>query len=143
MKRKDVTLEALHRAALRSTRASAAWENRSVPVGVTRSERVERFLAARLTGIEPGYGKTPVDPEEADALTPQAREIFGDAPKKIDLYEAEQAVNDEVSIAFLEQRACSPTSTGRSQGHCAWRTRSVPSPATQLTLCISGVCGWS
>ena len=109
MKRKDVTLEALHRAALRSTRASAALENRSVPVGVTRSERVERFLAARLTGIEPGYGKTPVDPEEADALTPQAREIFGDAPKKIDLYEAEQAVNDEVSIAFLEQRACSPT----------------------------------
>lgn len=47
MKRKDVTREALHRAALRSTRASAALENRSVPVGVTRSERVERFLAAR------------------------------------------------------------------------------------------------
>ncbi len=47
MKRKDVTREALHRAALRATRASAALENRSVPVGVTRSERVERFLAAR------------------------------------------------------------------------------------------------
>lgn len=47
MKRKNVTREALHRAALRSTRASAALENRSVPVGVTRSERVERFLVAR------------------------------------------------------------------------------------------------
>ena len=47
MKRKDVTREALHRAAQRSTRASAALENRSVPVGVSRSERVERFLAAR------------------------------------------------------------------------------------------------
>ena len=39
-------------------------------------------------GVGPGYGETPLDPEEADALTPQAREIFGDEPKKIDLYEA-------------------------------------------------------
>ena len=52
-------------------------------------------------GVGPGYGETPLDPEEADALTPQAREIFGDEPKKIDLYEAEQAISDDVSIALL------------------------------------------
>ena len=56
-------------------------------------------------GVEPGYGETPLGPEEADALTPQAREIFGDEPKKIDLYEAEQAINDEVSIALLDDIA--------------------------------------
>lgn len=55
--------------------------------------------------IEPGYGETPLEPEQADALTPQAREIFGDQPKKIDLYEAEQAINDEVSIALLDDIA--------------------------------------
>ncbi|GAB3613712.1 hypothetical protein [Humibacter ginsengisoli] len=47
MKRKEITVEALRRAAMRSTRASAALENRSVPAGTVRSERVERFLAAR------------------------------------------------------------------------------------------------
>ncbi|WP_167133034.1 hypothetical protein [Paramicrobacterium chengjingii] len=47
MKRKNVTSEALRRAAIRSTRASAALENRSVPDGVTRSETVDRFLASR------------------------------------------------------------------------------------------------
>lgn len=55
--------------------------------------------------IEPGYGETPLEPEEADALTPEAREIFGDQPKKIELYEAEQAINDEVSIALLDHIA--------------------------------------
>ena len=36
------------------------------------------------------------------ALTPQAREIFGDQPRKVELYEAEQAVNDDISIALLD-----------------------------------------
>ncbi|GEB95304.1 Fic family protein [Microbacterium lacticum] len=56
-------------------------------------------------GVGPGCGETPLDPEEADALTPQAREIFGDEPKKIDLYEAEQAISDDVSIALLDDIA--------------------------------------
>ncbi len=56
-------------------------------------------------GVGPGYGETPLVPEEADALTPQAREIFGDEPKKIDLYEAEQAISDDVSIALLDDIA--------------------------------------
>ena len=46
-------------------------------------------------GVGPGYGETPLDPQEADALTPQAREIFGDEPKKIDL------LADILTDAFL------------------------------------------
>lgn len=52
--------------------------------------------------IEPGYGEIPLEPDEADALTPQARDIFGDEPRKIELYEAEQAVSDEVGTAFFD-----------------------------------------
>lgn len=47
MKRKDVTMDVLRRSVMRSTRASAALENRVVPVNKPRSERVERFLANR------------------------------------------------------------------------------------------------
>ncbi len=51
--------------------------------------------------IEPGYGETPLDPDEAAALTPQARATFGDEPTKFDLYEAEQAISEEVSLALF------------------------------------------
>jgi hypothetical protein len=47
MKRRDVTPDALRQAAMRSTRASAALENRAVPAGTVRSDRVEQFLADR------------------------------------------------------------------------------------------------
>ncbi len=56
-------------------------------------------------GIKPGYGETPLEPDEADALTSQAREVFGVQPTKIDLYEAEQAIADEVSITLLAEVA--------------------------------------
>lgn len=52
-------------------------------------------------GIEPGYGETPLKPDEADALTPRAREVFGDQPTRLDLYAAEQAIADEVSVRFF------------------------------------------
>ncbi len=45
MKRKNVTIEVLRRAAIRAIRASAALENRVVPEGTPRSERVDRFMA--------------------------------------------------------------------------------------------------
>lgn len=51
--------------------------------------------------IEPGYGETPLEPDEADALTPRARDVFGDQPTRLDLYEAEQVIADEVSVRFL------------------------------------------
>jgi hypothetical protein len=47
MERKKVTREALRRAALRSAKASAELERRGVPAEYVRSEKVERFLAAR------------------------------------------------------------------------------------------------
>jgi len=42
-----VNQEAVKRAAVRSTRASAKLEHRTVPKGFVRSEHVERFLAKR------------------------------------------------------------------------------------------------
>lgn len=52
--------------------------------------------------LSPGYGETPHDPEEADALTAQARALLGDDPTKADLYEAEQAILAEVSEDLLD-----------------------------------------
>ncbi|WP_182050105.1 Fic family protein [Changpingibacter yushuensis] len=53
--------------------------------------------------LDPGYGETPITPDEASALTARAREIFGDQPNKADLFEVEQAIADEVSIALQSQ----------------------------------------
>jgi len=47
MKRKDITREAIRRSSVRAAAASVAIENRTVPVGYVRTERVERLLAAR------------------------------------------------------------------------------------------------
>jgi fido (protein-threonine AMPylation protein) len=55
--------------------------------------------------LAPGYGETPLDPEEAGALTAQARTLLGDDPTKADLYEAEQAVLAEVSEDLLDEVA--------------------------------------
>jgi fido (protein-threonine AMPylation protein) len=52
--------------------------------------------------LAPGYGETPLDPEEAGALIAQARALLGDDPTKADLYEAEQAVLAEVSEHLLD-----------------------------------------
>jgi fido (protein-threonine AMPylation protein) len=52
--------------------------------------------------LAPGYGETPLDPEEAGALTAQARALLGDDPTKADLYDAEQALLAEVSEKFLD-----------------------------------------
>ena len=51
-----------------------------------------------MTSRDPGYGETPLDPDEADALTPDARELLGDDPSRADVYDLEQAVSDEVSL---------------------------------------------
>lgn len=47
MKRKEITLEAIRPAVIRSTRASAALENRAVPADALPSKRVDQFLASR------------------------------------------------------------------------------------------------
>jgi fido (protein-threonine AMPylation protein) len=54
-----------------------------------------------VTALDPGYGETPLVPDEADALTDSARESLGDDPSRADVYDAEQAISNEVSIALF------------------------------------------
>ena len=70
-------------------------------------------------GVEPGYGETPLDPEEADALTPQAREIFGDEPKKIDLYEACRDLFDYIDplAELCGETSCLSKRDGKLRAH--------------------------
>ena len=56
-----------------------------------------------MTSLDPGYGETPLDPDEADALTPGARELLGDDPSRADVYDVEEAISDEVSFALATE----------------------------------------
>ncbi|MFT4259457.1 MAG: hypothetical protein QM568_07515 [Microbacterium sp.] len=71
MKREDIAREAIRRSSVRAAAASVAIENRSVPVGYVRTVRggasARRPQANCLTNRVPGYGETPVDPEDLDA----------------------------------------------------------------------------
>lgn len=51
-----------------------------------------------MTSFDPDYGETPLEPDEADALTPTARALLGDHPLRADVYDVEQEVSDEVSF---------------------------------------------
>lgn len=53
--------------------------------------------------LTPGYGETPVDPEDLDALTSAARAELGDDPTKAELYDYEQAILIEVRDLLFEQ----------------------------------------
>ncbi|MBD8207943.1 MULTISPECIES: Fic family protein [unclassified Microbacterium] len=53
-----------------------------------------------MTPLEPGYGETPLDADEADALTSDARALLGVDPTRADIYDAEQAISDEVGLEF-------------------------------------------
>lgn len=56
-----------------------------------------------MTFLDPGYGETPLDPDEADALTPAARALLGDDPSRADVYDVEEAISDEVSFALATE----------------------------------------
>ncbi len=47
--------------------------------------------------LSPGYGETPVAPDDLDALTALARDLLGDDPTNATLYDLEQAVLSDVS----------------------------------------------
>lgn len=47
--------------------------------------------------IGPDYGETPISDEDAQALTPTAREVLGADPGKVDVYDLEQVAQDAVS----------------------------------------------
>jgi fido (protein-threonine AMPylation protein) len=53
--------------------------------------------------LGPGYGETPITPDEASALTARAREIFGNQPNRTEIFEVEQVIADEVSIELQNQ----------------------------------------
>ncbi len=51
--------------------------------------------------LSPGYGETPLDGEEFDALLPEVRGALGDNVTKASVYDLEQAVQDEVAAELL------------------------------------------
>jgi len=51
--------------------------------------------------ISPGYGETPIDGDELDALLPSACELLGDPITKAAVYDLEQAIQDEVAEELL------------------------------------------
>ncbi|MCJ1706188.1 Fic family protein [Microbacterium sp. VKM Ac-2923] len=53
--------------------------------------------------LNPAYGETPLDADEADALTSTARAMLGDDPDKADVYAIEQDISDEVGIVLLQE----------------------------------------
>ncbi len=47
--------------------------------------------------ISPGYGETPIDGDELDALLPSARELLDEPITKAAVYDLEQAIQDQVA----------------------------------------------
>lgn len=47
--------------------------------------------------LTPGYGETPISHEEAYALLPKARELFGESITKSNVYDLEQGVQESVA----------------------------------------------
>lgn len=53
--------------------------------------------------LSPGYGETPIDPEDLDVLALVARAELGDDPTKAELYDYEQEVFIETLDTLIEQ----------------------------------------
>jgi fido (protein-threonine AMPylation protein) len=51
--------------------------------------------------LEPGYGETPLDPDEEDALTPEARAAVGDPPLKAAIFDIEQQIEQAVAEELI------------------------------------------
>lgn len=52
--------------------------------------------------FDPGYGETPIDPDEADALTTEARAVVGDPPLKAAIFELEQEIEQAVALDLID-----------------------------------------
>lgn len=74
------------------------------PCALGKREQVRRDEKdPRLNPLDPDYGATPVDDEDAQALVPAAREALGEPLLKASLYDLEQAVEDQVIVGLLTQ----------------------------------------
>lgn len=51
--------------------------------------------------LSPGYGETPIDGDELDALLPAVREALGEPPTKAAVFDLEQQIQDEVAADSL------------------------------------------
>ncbi|GAA1505099.1 fido (protein-threonine AMPylation protein) [Agromyces terreus] len=51
--------------------------------------------------FDPGYGETPLDPDDADALTAEARAVVGDPPLRAAIFELEQAIEQAVALDLI------------------------------------------
>ena len=51
--------------------------------------------------LSPDYGETPLDGDELDTLLPVVREVLGNAATKAEVYDLEQAVQDEIAEELL------------------------------------------
>lgn len=51
--------------------------------------------------FRPDYGETLLSDEDRDALTGTARELLGDRPRKADLYDLEQLIQNEVANEYV------------------------------------------
>ena len=67
--------------------------------------------------FSPDYGETPVDPEDAEALTEWARELLGEPALKADVYDLEQAIESDVSARLLSRAYSSDGAVGRTSRH--------------------------
>ena len=51
--------------------------------------------------VTPGYGETPLDFDELDALHPEIRKVLGDPVTKAEVYDLEQAIQGEVAAKLV------------------------------------------
>ncbi len=56
-----------------------------------------------MASFDPGYGETEVSEEERQELTPEAVEVLGEPMLKAALYDIEQALQDRVGSALLDE----------------------------------------
>ena len=106
MARRVVKKEVVKRIAVRSAKASAKLENRTVPAGYVRSASVKKFLAGAtasvLMPLTPGYGDTPLPDEELEALLPHiVAELLEEPVSKAAIYDLEQGVQEQVTEELL------------------------------------------
>lgn len=53
--------------------------------------------------LEPGYGETPVDPDDLAALTPTGLDLLGSEPTRFALFDLEQAIEETLSESMHQR----------------------------------------
>lgn len=64
--------------------------------------------------LPPGYGQTPVDPDELGALLPGTRYLLGEPVTKAAVYDLEQAIQEEVAEGLMVEVISGSLGSSRS-----------------------------